>query len=145
MEKQAQELAQDLVSYLDVTGKAINVALTEVKKADVEKKAAQELIPALVDQLVSAKLLTDADRKQAAVELGSHASALDVTTNIVNELTERLKTAHAKLAALNNGQAVAEDGDIQTPRTTKSAGAASDDPDMALLSLVPALASKYSS
>ena len=65
MEKQAQELAQDLVSYLDVTGKAINVALTEVKKADVEKKAAQELIPALVDQLVSAKLLTDADRKQA--------------------------------------------------------------------------------
>ena len=145
MEKQAQELAQDLVNYIEVTGKAINVALTEVKQADVEKKAAQELIPALVDQLVSAKLLSEGDRKQAAAELGSHASALDVTLNIVNEMTERLKTAHAKLAALNNGQAVAEDGDTRTPRTVKSAGVANDDPDMALLSLVPVLAAKYSS
>lgn len=131
--------AQDVVSYIDVTGKALGVATAAIKTAEEQKAAAAERVNPLVDAMIAHGLIKESDRKAAGLQLGSHADSLDITMNIVEEMADRLKKANAKVSSLNNGQAVDEKG----TSTTKTAAEQVEDADQALIGLVPALAAKY--
>lgn len=140
MSKTTNKLAQHVVSYVEVTGKALGVAVEAVKQAHVEKKAAADKIGPLVARLVEIDLLPASQTKTASDQLLSHADALDITMNIIDEMAERLKTANAKFAAINNGHAV----DEGSSKGRKQASADSEESaDAALLRLVPGLQSKY--
>ena len=131
--------AQEVVSYIDVTGRALAVAAAEIKTAEEVKKAAGERVTPLVDAMIAHGLIKESDRKAASEQLASHPDALDITLNVVEEMADRLKQANAKISALNNGQAVEESG------STKKAGKTDEDADLALIGLVPSLAGKYNS
>lgn len=130
------KLAQQMVGFVQTTSQALGLALTMAKQAHVAKQAASEVIPQVVDKLVSSGLIAESLRKEATKQLADHANALEVLENAVCVMEDRLKAAQQQITALNTG---APDG---PPSKIKSAST-EDDPDMALMALVPSMADRY--
>jgi hypothetical protein len=128
------KIAGTVVGYIEKTGTALGLYGNLVKSAMAEKKAAADLIPGLINKFKEAKLLPAGQDKLAAAELGNHANALEILDNVITVMTERVKMASSDRAALHQGDLMPD------PSGTK---AAADDPDQALLALVPGLAEKY--
>jgi hypothetical protein len=131
------KLAQQMVGYIEVTGKALGVATAAVKEAHIAKQAAGDIVPKVVDRMVQCGLIPEAARKQASSELGNHADSLEIMLNVMDEMNTRVKASDAKIAALNNGK---PEGPTQTSKQAKSY---EDDPDMALIGLVPGLRDRF--
>lgn len=90
------ELNQKVLSYADVTGRALHLAGSIAESHIKKEAAAKARVERAVDVLKRAGLIEDYQDKEAADQLSNHASALDVLVNVVDEL-QRAKTASADI------------------------------------------------
>jgi len=122
------KFAQDVVSYVETTGRALGIALTEVKKAEDATKEAAAIVDEVVETLIAHKLIPNEERSQACERLSKHASAVELLARTVEFMNHRhqaeIKQLTAKQASLNQGRPVGD------PRP---GSASSEDPDEALI------------
>lgn len=132
------KFAQDVVNYVETTGRALGIALTAVKKAEDETKEAAAIVDEAVEALLAHKLIANDERSDASAQLSKHASAVQLLARTVEFMTARhqaeLKQLQAKQASLNQGRAVGE------PRPAST----SEDPDEALMRFCPSLQHRLS-
>lgn len=128
------KFAQDVVDYVETTGRALGIALAEVKKAEDATKEAAGVIDEAVETLLSHKLITADERGDAAARFAKHASTIELLANTVEFMNRRhqaeIKQLQAKQAALNQGRPVGEQN---------SGPSAVADPDEALMRACPSL------
>lgn len=92
------------VQFVKVANQALGTAIGLVQQANEEKKAAQELIPAIVEHLKKSGWIDAHQTKMAATQLGNHGEALGILLNCLQQAQTEIKEAQARAASSNLGR-----------------------------------------
>ena len=107
------DINQEMLSFVEVSGQAMKVALEAADRQDAAEKAASDKIESVVSALKKATLIDANDEveiKKASAQLTDHGTALDILVNVVDHYEGQQKEAQAKQASANLGGADTDDG-----------------------------------
>ena len=100
------EVNQDIVRYVDTTGKVLKQAEALVNQLAAEEVKIAEAAPKVATLLASQGLITKAEHEVATKKLASHEGALEVVQNLLAELGGQKRAYEQKIAAAGNGSPV---------------------------------------
>lgn len=95
--------AEHAVRYAELSGKTLSVAVKIAEQYEQELKAADRLIPTVVEQLRRANLIDASQVKQAEQELTSHGDCMQILSNVIETLQKRAGEQRAKEASATLG------------------------------------------
>ncbi len=97
---------QDVVRYVDTTGKVFKQAEALVNQLAVEEAKVAEVAPKVATLLANQGLIRKGEHELATKKLASHEGALEVVQNLLGELGSQKRAYEQKIAAAGNGSPV---------------------------------------
>ncbi|MDD5658171.1 MAG: hypothetical protein PHF00_13050 [Elusimicrobia bacterium] len=104
----------DALAFVEKSGAVLHTAQQLATKVAEEQKDVAGLVPTVVAKMAALRLLdnhlliAETERGRAAEKLASHRGAVEVANNLLDILTEQLKTAAQRVAMASQGEAVPE-------------------------------------
>lgn len=96
----------ETLDYIESSGKALHAAGVLASKVASDAEKVAQVVPARVNLLVEAGLITETEKSAAVSQLSTHQGALAVVKNLVDILGETKQAYDRKLAMAGQGRAV---------------------------------------
>ena len=108
-----QETNLKVLDFAASASGALDKASQLATAVDQEKQAAAKLATDVVSQLVDNRMLEDHERNAALTKLASHDGAIEVISNLIKLASGQKADYEQKLAAVDQGQSVEENGHVK--------------------------------
>lgn len=115
-----QETNLKVLDFAASASGALDKASKLAAAVDQEKQAAAKLAGDVVSQLVDNRMLEDHERNAALTKLASHDGAIEVIANLIKLAAGQKAAYDQKLAAVDQGQAVGENGQTKAASAPES-------------------------
>jgi len=125
-----QSLLDDVLQFAEKAGEALLASHDALEQVSQERQKAAQILPKSVDALATVKtlegtpLIAAEERDFARRKLASHAGALEVLRNVLDEFQSQVKQASQTITMLRQGQAAPEKAASAKPPTGLAALAA---------------------
>jgi hypothetical protein len=100
------DVNQDIVRYVESTGKVLKQAEELAGQLVREEKKIAEVAPKVASLLVGQGLIRKGENEMATKKLASHEGALEVVQNLIAELGQTKRAYEQKIASSGSGHPV---------------------------------------
>ncbi len=97
---------QDIVRYVDATGKVLKQAEMLIDQIAREETKIAEAAPKVASLMANSGLIRKTEHELATKKLASHEGALEVVQNLLNNLGETKRAYEQKIASAGGGYGV---------------------------------------